>query len=374
MMVSIYRAKSLVNYHTYLLEEEIIDTRKGERKLPDVNLEEFAEKHLNKTVYEYVSHHLANLKLNQAHVYKTRNITDITSNTPYNSKAIVNFESANNFRKVNYFFEKVNSKLDIGGLFINNLEIQQTRKERILNTTSKPLNYLFYNMDFVLHRVIPKIKYINKVYFNLTKGYNRAITKAEAIGRLYSCGFEIVDYKTIDGKLYFAAKKVRDPFFDQRPTYGPLIYLRRVGRHGKVIKVAKLRTMHPYAEYLQEYLNDKNKDDFRVSTAGRLFRKYWIDELPMLINLIKGDIKLVGVRPLSKHYFSLYPKEAQQKRARFKPGLFPPFYVDMPKTLDEIVKSEEKYLDLYIKNPILTDLKYFFKIVVNIVFKGKRSA
>ncbi|MEL7270216.1 MAG: sugar transferase [Bacteroidota bacterium] len=269
-----------------------------------------------------------------------------------------------------------------GGLFINSLEIRETRKRRILSTIPKPLSYVFYGIDFLLHRVIPKIKPVNSIYFYLTKGQNRAITKAEVIGRLYSCGFQIVDDKTFDGKLYFIAKKIREPFFDKRPTYAPLIYLKRVGRYGKIINVAKIRTMHPYAEYLQEYLYDKNnlneggkiKNDFRISSAGHLFRKYWIDELPMLINLIKGDIKLVGVRPLSEHYFSLYPREIQKKRTLFKPGLFPPFYVDMPKTLDEIVKSEEKYLDLYMKNPILTDLKYFFKIIANIVFKGKRSA
>ena len=85
-------------------------------------------------------------------------------------------------------------------------------------------------------------------------------------------------------------------------------------------------------------------------------------------------MKLVGVRPLSKHYFSLYSKELQLKRTRFKPGLLPPFYADMPKTLDEIQASEMKYLnDCETKGVFITDFKYFWKILVNIVFKHVHS-
>jgi lipopolysaccharide/colanic/teichoic acid biosynthesis glycosyltransferase len=102
-------------------------------------------------------------------------------------------------------------------------------------------------------------------------------------------------------------------------------------------------------------------------------RKCWIDELPMLINLFKGELKLVGVRPISRHYFSLYTKELQEKRINAKPGLLPPFYSDMPKTLEEIVDSELKYLHSYKKNPFSTDFRYFVSILNNIVFRKSRS-
>ena len=55
-------------------------------------------------------------------------------------------------------------------------------------------------------------------------------------------------------------------------------------------------------------------------------------------------MNLVGVRALSKHYFSLYPSDLQELRIKYKPGLIPPFYYDMPKTFDEILSSEKKYL------------------------------
>ena len=141
--------------------------------------------------------------------------------------------------------------------------------------------------------------------------------------------------------------------------------------------------MHPYSEYLQGYIFEKNSlkeggkfnKDIRITTIGGFIRKYWLDELPMIINLLKGELKLVGVRPLSNHYYSLYRKELQEKRNKFKPGLLPPFYADMPKTLDEIQNSEMKYLVACENNGTFrTDVKYIYLIFKNVFFKGVRSA
>ena len=93
----------------------------------------------------------------------------------------------------------------------------------------------------------------------------------------------------------------------------------------------------------------------------------------MIFNLLKGDLRLVGVRPLSVSYFDKYPKDLQKLRINFKPGLIPPYYADMPKNFDEILLSERKYLNKKQKSPFLTDLIYFQRAFVNIVFKGARS-
>ncbi len=295
---------------------------------------------------------------------------------------IVNLKRINDIRFINKFFESINHKLVDGGFFIGCVETKDQRKRRLLKKYPPVLNRIYYFFDFILKRVFPKFNLTKRIYFFLTRGENRVISKAETLGRLYSCGFRVINEKEIRGNLYFVARKNRDPFYDMEPTYGPLVKLNRIGKNGKKIQVFKLRTMHPYAEYLQEYVYDKSnlqdggkfKDDFRITTAGKLFRKFWIDELPMLINLMRGDLKLVGVRPLSEHYFNLYGKDLQEKRIKSKPGLIPPFYVDMPKTLDEIQASEHKYLDAYFKHPFLTDWKYFWKAVWNIVFRKARSS
>ena len=115
--------------------------------------------------------------------------------------------------------------------------------------------------------------------------------------------------------------------------------------------------MYPYSEYLQDYIykNTVLKQGIRQTMIlnfiiGWFFRKFWIDELPMIINLLKGDIKLVGVRPLSKNKFKMYPLYVQKKRSKFKPGLIPPFYFDLPNNFKELIDSELKYLMRYKKS------------------------
>ena len=141
--------------------------------------------------------------------------------------------------------------------------------------------------------------------------------------------------------------------------------------------------MYPYSEYLQktffklENLNkdgDKIKNDFRLTTWGKFLRKYWIDELPQLWNLIKGDLTIVGVRALSEDKFKLYSKDLQDLRSKFKPGIFPPYYADLPSNFKELQNSEKKYLQEKLNNPVQTDFKYFFKIIFNIIFKNARSS
>lgn len=296
-------------------------------------------------------------------------------------KTIINLKRVNDIRRINKFFEAVNQKIPKGGIFVCMAETQEQRKKRLLNKFPPILNYLYYFFDFIFKRVFPKFSFTKGIYFLLTRGENRVISRAELLGRLYSCGFDVIDEQEIDRMYYVVAQKIRKPYFDMEPTYGPLIKLRRIGKGGKFIKVYKFRTMHPYSEYLQEYVYRKHnlqeggkfKDDFRVSTLGRFMRKLWIDELPMLINLLRGELKIVGVRPLSQHYFSLYSKKLQERRIKYKPGLIPPFYVDNPKSLEQIMASEIKYLDAYDKNPLLTDLRYFIVALYNIVFKRYRS-
>ena len=139
--------------------------------------------------------------------------------------------------------------------------------------------------------------------------------------------------------------------------------------------------MAPYSEYIQEFIYEryglesggKIKDDPRINPVGRILRRYWIDELPMLINLLKGDLKLFGVRPLSAHYLSLYDQDFIRYRQRFKPGLIPPCYVDLPQTMEEIIASEERYLRAYERRPLQTDLKYFGRFLRNVLVKKVRS-
>lgn len=314
-------------------------------------------------------------------VLSTTTVFNILSLPEENYTYIINLHKINDIKHLDEFIDAVNKKLEFKGYFFCCVETKDQRKARLLKKFPPVLNYIFYTLDFIVKRVFPKLKFTRQLYFFLTRGNNAVISRAEALGRLTRAGFKIKQESFIGNKLCIESRKYKDPFPVNENIYGPLIALPRVGMNGSIIKVYKLRTMHPYSEYIQDYvyrLHDlqdggKFKNDFRITSWGAVCRKIWLDELPMLINFLKGEMKIVGIRPLSKQYFELYKKEVQDRRIKYKPGLIPPFYADMPSDLEGIQASEIKYLDEFDKHPVLTDFKYFWKSGWNILFRKARS-
>ena len=293
----------------------------------------------------------------------------------------INLHKLNDMRRINRYFIQVNENLQYNGIFIGCAETLDEVYKRVLKDYPLILAIPIFVADFIIRRVFPKLPVFKEVYFALTKGYNRAISKAHILGRLCFCGFKIVAYRELNNLLYFITIKESLPLEDKNPSYGPFVKMKRVGKDYNLINIYKFRTMHPYSEYLQEHIynsskletNGKFKDDFRITGWGRIFRKLWIDELPQLINFLRGEVSLVGVRALSEQYFQLYPEDLKELRVQFKPGIVPPYYADMPKSFEEILESERNYLIKKQKKPFSTDVKYFFKAWRNILFKGARS-
>jgi lipopolysaccharide/colanic/teichoic acid biosynthesis glycosyltransferase len=354
---------------------------KNTRKKPELKSREDAILvEIDQDAFEFIFSY-ANIESAKTLVISTSSHFNIDTQLEDKFESIVNLKRINDIRFINKLFESANAKLPVGGLFIDYVESKNLRKKRILKKYPPVINYAAYIIDFIIKRIFPKFLLTKNLYFFLTRGQNRVLSKGETYGRLYACGFEVIDEKLISNHLFFVTRKTGAPLFPEDPSYGPLVKLSRIGYKGKMIKVYKLRTMHPYAEFLQEYVykteglqaGGKFRSDFRISTIGKIFRTFWLDELPMLVNLMKGELKIVGVRPLSKHYFNLYTKEHRARRINYKPGLIPPFYVDYPKTLEEIMASEIKYMDAYDKHPLKTDIVYFFKAFYNIIFKKYRS-
>jgi lipopolysaccharide/colanic/teichoic acid biosynthesis glycosyltransferase len=89
---------------------------------------------------------------------------------------------------------------------------------------------------------------------------------------------------------------------------GPVFYRgERVGFHGKPFRIFKFRTMVVDAEKLGA--SSTSADDLRITRIGRLLRKYKLDELPQLINVLIGDMSLVGPRPEVSKFTEMYTKE-----------------------------------------------------------------
>jgi exopolysaccharide biosynthesis polyprenyl glycosylphosphotransferase len=112
---------------------------------------------------------------------------------------------------------------------------------------------------------------------------------------------------------------------------GPVFFVQtRVGHNRRHFKMLKLRTMVPYAEHLQAQLVElyeaqgpvfKIKNDPRVTPLGRFLRKTSVDELPQLLNVIKGDMSLVGPRPLPLRDVERFEDAWLKRRFSVKPGI-----------------------------------------------------
>lgn len=315
-------------------------------------------------------------------VFSSTNVFNVLNHTSP-VRNIINLSRINDMRFMNKFFESVNARLQNGGLFICCLETFTARQERRKINRIPVLGRMYSIIEFIFLRMFPKIWGLKKVYFLFTRGRNRLLSKAEAFGRLASCGFEIVDYESFRGIMYVVARKTGEPHFNMKPSYGPIYRMPRLGKKGKIIHVYKLRTMHPYAEYLQDYVlqlhgyaeTGKPANDFRLTPWGKVLRRYWLDELPQLVNLLKGEMKLVGVRPISERYFADIPADLQQLRLRQKPGCIPPYVaLNRSSGVESVLQAEREYLIAAEKSPVLTDLQFLCKAVCNIVFRRKRSA
>ncbi len=364
-----------------LVKHYCLEDKKHKESIKQVLRDKYL--HNDDKVFEFINKYLdldcfckdKALVLNSHALYNIENIEE-------QSQALfINLHKANNFRRINKYIIQVNDNLTQGGVFVGCVETKAQRRRRFIESYTVVFGNIFYLIDFFLRRVFPKIALLKGLYFFITKGKNRAFSETEILGRLYFCGFELLAKREIHGINYFIAIKTKEPSRDENPSYGPIIQLKRKGKNGKLLYVNKFRTMHPYSEYLQDYVyktcslqeGGKFKNDFRVTRWGKVFRKLWIDELPQFINFFKGELNLVGVRALSEHYFGLYPQDVRELRVKVKPGLLPPFYADMPKTFEEIVESERKYLVQKIERPVWTDFKYFWLVLWNILVKKARS-
>lgn len=318
----------------------------------------------------------------------TRNLKN--SNTSIEEESLNNLEInlpkkgvfLNELWNLQRYLEDTNYKLPENANIIfetYTLENWRIKRKKLLQLPLIGFSYKL--LCFILLRVFPR--YIDLSFILKTFKFKKRIliSKAEIMGRLTLAGFEILNVTDKGLKHHFKVKKIKT--FDNRQiSSGFLIRLPRVGKNGKLFNVYKFRTMHPYSEFIHSYMifnngfssQGKIKDDFRATKWARILRKYWIDEIPQVINLIKGDMKIVGLRPVSLSYLDSLPIELREVRNKLKPGCIPP-YVALNKSsnLEDVIYAEKKYIE-ELKTNRFVDLNYFLKSVFNIIFNNKRSS
>jgi lipopolysaccharide/colanic/teichoic acid biosynthesis glycosyltransferase len=296
---------------------------------------------------------------------------------------IVSLKALNSITKLDSYLIKVNHSLEDSGKFIGFVKTNKQRKESQRLGKVPVLGKMSVFGEFVFHRIFPKIGGLKHLYFGLTRGKHQRLSKAGVLGRLIKFGFKIIELEEdINGVMYFVVKKVKKPDVKSRASNGFIYKFPRVGQYGKLISVYKIRTMHAYSEYLQDYIvntngygiNGKPSNDFRVPSWAKFVRRYWLDELPQLINVLKGEMKLFGVRPVTDRYFQDIPKHIQKLRFSQKPGCIPPYLAyNKDSSKESVLMAEEDYLKLN-KKGFFVDLKFIAFAIKNIVFNNKRGS
>lgn len=143
---------------------------------------------------------------------------------------------------------------------------------------------------------------------------------------------------------------------------GGIFYLqKRVGRNGKEFSLLKFRTMYSGSD--KRGLLTVGMRDSRITPIGYVLRKYKLDELPQLINIIKGDMSVVGPRPEVKKYVDLYNDE-QRKVLQVRPGLTDLAslqYIDENKVLAQYEDPEKAYIEIVMPHKLSLNLEYIRK-------------
>ena len=152
--------------------------------------------------------------------------------------------------------------------------------------------------------------------------------------------------------LHFANKGAGAFFFQERP-----------GKDAKIFKVIKFKTMTDERDEKGELLPDAD----RLTKVGRFVRSTSIDELPQLINVLKGDMALIGPRPLLVQYLPLYSPE-QARRHEVRPGISGWAQCH---GRNNISWTEKFKLDVWYVDHVslLTDLKVIFITIKKVIFK-----
>ena len=148
---------------------------------------------------------------------------------------------------------------------------------------------------------------------------------------------------------------------------GPLIFKQeRVGLHNEPFRMYKFRTMYVQTEE-EERKGWTHKDDPRITKIGRFLRKTSLDEFPQLFNVLKGDMALIGPRPLLVKYLPLYSTE-QMRRHEVRPGISGWAQCH---GRNQISWTEKFKLDVWYVDHIslLTDLKVIFLTIKKVIFR-----
>lgn len=234
------------------------------------------------------------------------------------------------------------------------------------------------DMGIILHYHIPIPKLLSARQKQLSKfGEYYTVTYAE---RILPLG-QIVLKRMMDilgasvGCIFLCILTIILTPIIKMESKGPVFFVQnRVGRNGRIFKMYKFRSMYADAEERKKELIEKNEmqglmfkmeKDPRITKVGGFLRKTSLDEFPQFINILKGDMSLVGTRPPTLDEFERY-SPYHKKRLSFRPGLTGMWQVSGRSDItdfEEIVRLDVEYLENWsIRLDVKILLKTFFAV------------
>ncbi|MBN2280914.1 MAG: sugar transferase [Candidatus Marinimicrobia bacterium] len=292
-------------------------------------------------------------------IIKTRELADIKKLQKHRYLVLANRHHPTGFSDINQYFLEIYRRLIPGGFFIcEAITIDRSRHSEPGKNEKKPENP---GTRFKLFK--------NKFYFTfLSSTPKDEISKAELLGRLVYCGFQPVSTHMVRGKFLVIGKKSKIPATKELPSEKLISKLKKVGWYGRLFNLLEFRTMAPFSEYLENYIRQSAMaDDFRLTALGKKIKKWGLARLPEIINYLRGDLSLIGPAPLSVIEYNSRPVFLREIRLHCRSGLIPQYFADKARTHREILESEQTYFENKKRNPIQTDIKYFFKALKNIL-------
>jgi len=170
-------------------------------------------------------------------------------------------------------------------------------------------------------------------------------------------------------------------------SQGPIIFKQmRIGRHEQPFRIYKFRTMVPNAEQMGDKITAQN--DTRVTRCGSILRKAKLDEFPQLINVLLGDMSLVGPRPEVPEYVEYYPPDARELIFQVRPGITDQASIefrdeemllsksDNPRKtyIEEILPVKVKFYKKYASHhSLLTDILLLLRTLAAVVSPNRSS-
>ena len=136
-------------------------------------------------------------------------------------------------KHLNKYLCTANRHIDVGDYLCCHSMTAALKRELIQKRYPWGVSHVMVAWNYLWHRVCPKLQLTHRLYFALTEGKKRTMSRVEIIGRLFRAGFEVVDERFREGEFFITAQKTSAPINDTPPTGSPIIHLRRVGLNGK---------------------------------------------------------------------------------------------------------------------------------------------